>query len=142
MLSHTTSSIFASFPYLAVVREIRYRLVAILNKKSRKLLKGRLSQTGQKYRRAKEGAAKVTPANLTHKGLIRPGSSLFVLSDSENLINRNPGFRESRIPEAQFPTARPLEIVIWNSEPSDIVTTRPLSSLGTPVSSKLLTSVM
>ena len=96
MLIHTTSSIFASFPYLAVVREIRYRLVAILNKKSRKLLKGRLSQAGQKYRRAKEGAAKVSPANLTHKGLglIRPGSSLFVLSDSENLINRKLGFRE------------------------------------------------
>ena len=105
MLSHTTSSIFASFPYLAVVREIRYRLVAILNKKSRKLLKGRLCQAGQMYRRAKEGAAKATPANLKHKGLglIRPGSSLFVLSVSENLITRELGFRESPISEAQFP---------------------------------------
>jgi len=57
------------------------------------------------YRRAKEGAAKATPANLTHKGLglIRPGSSLFVLSVSENLITQKLGFRESPISEAQFP---------------------------------------
>ena len=98
MLSHTTSSIFASFPYLAVVREIRYRLVAILNKRAGSSSRGD-SQAGQMYTRAKEGAAKATPANLKHKGLglIRPGFSLFVLSVSENLINRELGFRESRI---------------------------------------------
>ena len=104
MLSHTTSSIFASFPYLVVVREICYRLVAILNKRAGSSSRGD-SQAGQMYTRAKEGAAKATPANLTHKGLglIRPGSSLFVLSVSENLINRELGFRESPISEAQFP---------------------------------------
>jgi len=60
MLSHTTSSIFASFPYLAVVREIRYRLVAILNKKSRKLLKGRLS-SGPDVQKSEGGSGEGHP---------------------------------------------------------------------------------
>jgi hypothetical protein len=106
MLIHTTSSIFASFPYLAVVREIRYRLVAILNKKSRKLLKGRLSQAGQMYRRAKEGAAKVTPriSSIRGWGLYAP-APLFLSSQfprilltgipvSENLEYRKASVRE------------------------------------------------